>query len=276
MIMSVDKLSEMQIRLLDMFKYFHTFCEENGITYYSGGGTVLGAIRHNGFIPWDDDIDVALPREDYDRLIKCFKSGDGRYVIESTYSEDPKYCFPYAKIYDTRTTLIENTKNPIKRGIFIDIFPLDGMGSTREESLKLFKNISRRKKLLDLRTIKITGTRAWYKNAILFFVQIVPSCFINNKKLALKIEDLCKKKSIEESKFMGTYVGAWNTREIIPKEAFGSPVLHEFEDTFVYVPEDSVSYLEHLYGDWQTPPPEEKRVSHHDFYLDLGKSYLEE
>ena len=124
-------MNEMQSKLLDMMKWFHGYCEENGLRYYALGGTALGAVRHGGFIPWDDDLDVGMPRADYDRMISLCKNGTGntRYRIEAP-GQNRDFIYPFCKAYDTETTLVENARIKAKRGVYIDIFPLDGIGNT--------------------------------------------------------------------------------------------------------------------------------------------------
>lgn len=267
-------LTEMQSKLLEMLKYLHEFCIENNIRYYVIGGTLLGAVRHNGFIPWDDDIDVGLPREDYERLIKLFPKKDSRYILESVYSADENFCYSFSKMYDTTTTLIENTTKHLKRGIYIDIFPLDGAGNTKEEVIKTFAPINRKKNLLTLRIVKLSANRKWYKNILLWTMQHLPSSICGEKKLCLDINKLCKKNNYDDSNFVGNLVGAWGKKEIMPKKLFGKPTLHKFENIEVFIQEDFDGYLTYLYGDWRKLPPEEKRVSHHDYELDLNHSYL--
>ena len=105
------KLSLLQQKLLDILKWFHLFCEENNLKYYAIGGTMLGVVRHKGFIPWDDDIDVGMPREDYNKFIELTKNKQfDKYVVESIYDNNKDFFYPMVKIYDTTTTLIENTR----------------------------------------------------------------------------------------------------------------------------------------------------------------------
>ncbi len=270
----MPNLTEMQNRLLDMLKYFHEFCTQNDIRYYVVGGTTLGAVRHDGFIPWDDDIDVGLPRNDYERLIELFPKNGNKYIIESVYSDDVNFCYSFSKIYDTSTTMIENTTKSLRRGIYIDIFPLDGVGNTKEEVITTYKPIGKKKDMLSLRTIKINSKRKWYKNIALWIIQHIPEKILSEKKLCLEINELCKKKSYDDCEIVGNLVGAWGRKEIMSKNMFGKPTLHKFENIEVNIQENFDGYLTHLYGDWRKLPPEEKRVSHHDYELDLNHSFL--
>ena len=120
-------MNDLQIKLLDMLNWFHNFCIINNLRYYVLGWTILGAARHQGFIPSDDDIDVGMPRNDYELFLKLTKGNQyNDYIVESIDTTILDY-YGYSKINDKSTTLIENTWFRIKRGIYIDLFPLDGI-----------------------------------------------------------------------------------------------------------------------------------------------------
>ena len=133
-------MNDLQLKMLDMMSWYHNLCEKNNLKYYVVGGTALGTIRHKGFIPWDDDIDVGMPREDYEKFKELASNSDlsARYAIEFP-SGKKDFLYPYGKIYDTTTTLIEHTRYKTKRGIFIDVFPLDGIGNDKDEATRHFE-----------------------------------------------------------------------------------------------------------------------------------------
>lgn len=265
-----EKLKSM---LVAMLKWFHLLCEENGLRYYALGGTMLGAARHEGFIPWDDDIDVGMPREDYDKLIKILsdKSND-RYVLETPDTPSKDYYYPFSKLYDTQTTLVENTKYKIKRGIYIDIFPLDGIGNSREESEANYKSVYNTYNLLLTKVTGVRKGRSLYKNLAVMAFRLVP---ISSKKLLKKLTAKCSRYSWDDCEWIGNLVGAWRFKEVMPKAYMGTPKKYKFEDTVIYGSEDADAYLTNLYGDWRKLPPEEKRVTHHDYIeCDLNRSYL--
>lgn len=274
-----NDLSEMQLMMLDMIKWFHSFCQNNNIRYYVVGGTMLGAVRHNGFIPWDDDIDVGIPRKDYEKLLSekefLFKD-ENRYLLESYRDEEKDYIYPYAKIYDTQTTLMENCRAKTKRGIFIDIFPLDGIGANKESAQKNYNQILRQINFLMTRTCAIRKDRSWLKNAAIVMSRLIPSAIVSNQKLMHKIDEMCKKRDYETCEYVGNLMGNWGMKEIMPRAFIGKPTLYQFEDMEVFGPEDYDKYLANVYGDWRKMPPVEKQRSHHDYLLlDLHKSYLE-
>lgn len=268
-------ISPIQQKLLNMLGWFHEYCIANGIRYYAAGGTVIGALRHKGFIPWDDDIDLVVPREDYNRLITGFNRQIDHYILESPYSGNDDYLYSYAKLYDTDTTLTEKMHYPCRRGVYIDIFPLDGIGMTEQEALAAFHQVDKKNMFLMTRTCVIRRDRIWYKNASIMVSRLIPSFVVNNKQLSISVDKLANSLNNTNAIYVANLMGTYRDREIIKKEFFGRPTLYRFEDIEIFGPEMYDLYLSKIYGDWKTPPPEEKRYTKHDFIeFDLNKSYM--
>ncbi len=271
-------MTELQSRLLEMLKWFHMFCIKNNITYYAIGGTTLGAVRHNGFIPWDDDIDVGLPRSDYEKLKQISESeinGKTNYLIEFP-SDKKEYVASYGKMYDTTTTLIENTRFKAKRGIYIDIYPIDGIGNSYEEALKRYKRAKKYIYLLYFKVCEINSRRKWYKNLLICFSHLIPNFILDHRKIVREIEKIGKECDFYTSKFVANIPGNAYEKEIMPREYFGKPTLHVFENTDIFIPERCDEFLTTIYGNWRRMPPKDKQVSEHDYiYFDLHKSFLE-
>ncbi len=268
-------MTEIQIKLVDMLRWFHDLCVENNLRYYAIGGTMLGTARHQGFIPWDDDVDVGMPHEDIEKLRDIIsRNASDRYAFEAPETEATDYFYPFYKLYDTSTTLVENTKYAIKRGIYIDIFPLDGTGDTLEESEKNCKKVMFLKNLLMAKVGGFRKGRKFYKNLVVAIFRLIP---VNDKKILHRLVAQCKKIKWDDSAWGGNLVGAWGMREIMPREIMGTPKLYKFENIEIYGVQKSDEYLTKMYGDWRKLPPEEKRVTHHDYILcDLNKSYIED
>lgn len=268
-------LSPIQDKLLSMLSWFHEYCESNHITYYAAGGTMIGALRHEGFIPWDDDIDIVVPRNDYNRLIQLFNHKIDHYILESPYSGNDDYLYSFAKLYDTDTTLTEKTHIPCRRGVYIDVFPLDGVGMTKEEALSNFKSVDKKNMMLMTRTCSVRRERSWYKNVSIILSQAIPKAFINNKKLSIQLDEIANAIHNNDAQFVANLMGTYREKEIIEKHIFGKPTLYKFEHIYIYGPEKYDMYLQKIYGEWRKLPPIEKQKTNHDFIeLDLSSSYF--
>ena len=270
-------MNELQEHLLDMMKWLHVFSVNNDIKYYANGGTALGAVRHEGFIPWDDDIDIMLPREDYEKLVGLMEGKIiDKYTIETPYSKSKDYLYTYSKFYDTTTTLIENVSNGLHRGIYIDIFPLDGVGNSKEEVMRTFKKIDKFNMFITSRVCNWRKGRRLYKNLAIVIAKLIPNFIIDNKKLVQKFDKECRKKSYNNSKFVVNCSGDFRYKGIMDKSILGNPVEHVFEDTKIFVPQNVIGYLEQVFGDWEKLPPEDKRcTTHANLFIDYNKSYLD-
>ncbi len=270
-------LTALQETLLSMLAWFHEYCQKHGLRYYLVGGAALGAARHHGFIPWDDDIDVDMPRPDYERLKELCKEGQGERYRFEFYGEKKEFIYPFGKLYDTQTTLIENVRYKPKRGIGIDIFPTDGLGDTYEESLAHFKKIDKKANLLSTRTCAWRKGRKLYKNLAVVLMRLVPEFILSTKKIRADIDRMSKEKDFDSSVYVANCVGNWHEKEILKREWLGTPTECTFEGLTVFGPEKMDEFLTGVYGDWRTPPPPEKQVTHHDYIrLDLQESYLQE
>ena len=267
-------LNSIQNRLLEMLKWFDDYCLSHDLTYYVVGGTLLGAIRHQGFIPWDDDIDVALPRDDYNRLINDFENDD-RYCLETPYCGNKDFLYSYSKLYDKSTTLVEKSRKKCVRGLYIDVFPLDGIGDSKEEIKKNYRRFDIKNMLLMTRVLEINRNDRFIKKFVIRVVRLVPERVLNTKKLSIKVDKIAQKVSYDKSIYVGNLMGAYRYKELFNKKYIGKVNRYKFESIEVNGFQYYDKYLTHIYGDWRKIPPEDKRHGAHEYLeYDLNASYL--
>lgn len=252
-------MNELQKKELVLLEYLNDLCEKNGIPYYLVCGTALGAIKYNGFIPWDDDIDVAMCRCDYEKfLIVANEKQDSRVIVQNHLS-DKNISFIYTKLRLQNTTFIEKTvsKTDISHGVYIDVFPLDGYPS---DKMKAF--IFERKKKLFCRMISSTYYRdKLYKNVIMTPLSLVTKLF--RSSLVNAYEQLITSYSCDSSKLWCNFGNSPSNKEYADKEQYGNGVIQSFEGLKICVPEKYDEYLTQKYGDWRADLPKEQQVGHH-------------
>lgn len=260
----------LQEEVLKIFKVFAAICEKHGLRYYAAYGTALGAIRHHGFIPWDDDFDVSMPRCDYDKF---------RVIAKDNLPRELKYCdwhntkeltpHTYAKIQVADRDVVQVVETKLKRnlphGVYIDIFPLDGAPQARlMRSVWLLKfrillavysalggsRTSRRLKSIAGRAVGVMFNTMYFHvhartELAKYFDRLVRSCVFGNG-------------------VGGCVFGPYGVlRDVIPVEAYGEPQYVRFEDTSIAVPHNCDAYLRNIYGNYMVMPPVEKRISSH-------------
>ena len=252
---------------LDILKNFHQYCEKHHLRYFLTGGTLLGAVRHKGFIPWDDDIDVFMPRTDYEKFIANFPKDPLNEIFQVACVDALKgYYLPFAKLMRRNTVLKENVDSNLALGVYMDIFPLDNMSDDYETACKLFQTTSYWRKMLAIKNITLTSTRNIWKNLILLLGKISLCCLPRTYIL----KTLIKKARIYESEGLSRFVcaavmGTYGIKEILQGEWYKQAVLLPFEDGQFLAPTGYKQILEHFYGDYMQLPPKEKQKSHHAF-----------
>ena len=263
-------IEDMQDIELNLLKVFDKFCSERNIRYSIAGGTLIGAVRHGGFIPWDDDIDIIVPRTDYDKLLQYKEDLEFPYKIESPYDKrekyDEPYNFAYAKLFDLRTTLIEfpETKR-VSSHVYIDIFPSDGMPREKKDIEKHYKKAH---KLILIRSVanasyyrskmKESGAKVYFWKMIYAINNFLPQGFFFKM-----LDKHCRKYSIENTKNMGVIVAGYGIKECIDQDVFFPLKRITFDGVDVSVMNNYDAFLRQLYGDYMQLPPESKRKANH-------------
>ena len=261
----IIELKEIQIKLLDTI---HEFCVDNNIKYFMTAGTLIGALRHKGYIPWDDDIDLVMLRPDYERFINSFNDNrkDHISVVSHELGDECSFCF--SKVCDNSTMFIEdaNRKCQEKIGVNIDIFPLDSMTDDYNDAVILMKDIKKYTKIVSLKNIVSTKKRTLLKTIALYITKLFVShvsytwCFVRIDRIAKRFISNTNSKYIANAVIL-----AKGEREILEREWFEEQIDLEFEGKLYKAPVGADSYMKRLFGDYMKLPPKEKQVSHHSF-----------
>ncbi len=267
-----ETLKHLQKIELMILKDFIKLCEMNNIDYSLYGGSILGAVRHNGFIPWDDDIDVIVLQKDYEKLINIMEQNlDGKYKFINMNNNQDYFLF-FSKIMINNTEFEEWWSNQVnyKQGIYIDIFILHDVPNNKIKRFYQVKMARLYSKLFTIRQIKLKHHPPLIKlisNSIHNFLKIIrisPNFF---KKRGW---DLLSKYKNENSELVCD-ITALNHPQIYKKSDFFPTIKHEFEGVMVNIPNNSDSILTQIYGDYMQLPPENKRYNHAPENIDFGK-----
>jgi len=261
--------TEMQAIELKILKHVVKFCDENDITYFLYGGTLLGAIREKGFIPWDDDIDIAMPRDSYDKFIKTYKNSD-RYILNS-FELDKSYYFPFAKVYDNKTYLDERTTERIPMGVYIDIFPIDVFDNSK---FKYFFNKLKRG-LIHCKIGVMKKDNTLLNNFLIILGRLI-AFWVPINGFLKSMEKNVRKIPINKANKVGTVTEGYITSLPYSYKCISKMIDWPFEDTMLKVPVGYDELLTTLYGDYMTPPPKKKQKTIHEkFFCGYLEGYSE-
>lgn len=247
---------------------FIEFCEKHNLRYYFTGGALIGVLRHKGFIPWDDDIDVGMPRKDFDLFHKLINEHmpDG-FGICNRYT-DKNWHFAMSQFIDLESKIeINLAEKPRIAHIWVDVFPLDGLPDNDIKRWFKIKYILFHRYLVQIAHISTQvdshRKRPTIERLVLTVCKLIPfGKLINTNKVLDHLEKVLRKDDFDSSEWCGNMLGRYREREVVKRKWFGIPKKGEFEGELINIPEKSDEILTSLYGDYMKLPPEDERIAH--------------
>ena len=261
--LDIDEIKEVELGVMD---YIHNICREKGINYSLAYGSLLGAVRHRGFIPWDDDLDIALKRDEYDKLYQAILEDNNSIYKIVSWENDSRYPYPFYRVYDSRTVYENNyIQNDIELGICVDVFPFDDYKDVNKEITKL--DMYRRLSVYTLYGIR--NKEAGIKN-IIRYLMLVVFRLTRVKTWNKKLND-CSKAPVD-GEYIDYLMESKKYSTKLDAKALDEVVECKFEDRVYNIPKDYDHILTTIYGlDYMEVPPLEKRIQHDDFVAYIKK-----
>lgn len=262
-------VDELHMRILRIVKAVDSTCKEKNLRYYIWAGTMIGAVRHKGFIPWDDDLDIAMPRKDYNLLLENAASWLPETFEFVCAEDDSSYPLPFGKIQDASTTLIERMHLKYLGGIYIDVFPIDGVPENWLARKLHFAKYEYYKRLLYL----IHRDPYKHGHGPSSWVPLLCRKMYTMQEVQRKIKNLLQKYDYDSCSLVADYDDG--SKGTMSKSVLGTPTAYAFEDTMLLGVEDYDTYLSNKYGDYMTIPKHSAQRQHNFHYLNLDKPYRE-
>jgi lipopolysaccharide cholinephosphotransferase len=261
-------IRELQIAELDILKIVLQIIKDNNLSYFMLGGTLLGAVRHKGFIPWDDDIDIGMPRDDYELFLQKARNLLPPQLQIRSFKDDPSYSQYIIKVENTNIVLNRDDSIEHKESfLWIDIFPLDGMPSGNiKQKIHKFRLLFKRLLLQYSKFRKGVNTkrsRPLFEKILIFCGHIVTKLLVldTNKQL-YAVDRLLRKYSYKSSEYIVNFMGAYKFKEMFPKKYYNDGKSYQFEDIELCGPIEYDKILSQMYGKYMEFPPENERFSH--------------
>ncbi|CAM1664761.1 LicD family protein [Streptococcus mitis] len=262
----VTDIREIQQMELGIMEYIHEVCQKIGVKYFLAYGSLIGAVRHKGFIPWDDDMDICMLREDYEKLQDYLIAyPDDRYEVMS-YKNNLNYVYPFMKVQDNHTYLLEeDVRIDSNMGIYVDIFPVDGYEDDSVFKDKMTRLIKKRQ--LSCYTFKgITNTKS-ILNSLIRYISVIIFYFTNTNKYIRGIDELAQSRKVDDYELVDYLIYKDMNKPVWKREWLNQTIMGVFEGKEFMIPKNYHEILTSDYGDYTQLPPVELRFSHHDFQL---------
>lgn len=260
-------MKDIQAVSLEILKKVADICELEGLRYNIAWGTLIGAVRHQGYIPWDDDVDILMPRPDYEKLKAYFKAHEKDVSPLTLFDEEtPDYPYMAARVCNNEYIIDTDNEKPCGMGIFIDIYLLDGTGDTYDEAWNYSSKTCKYPRLIFLSTrmhLVLWTTKGVLRKLSKIFVFIYAK-LLGEKYFKNKLMNLIDKDSYNQKQYVGCV--SWCERPkycIIKKSDFEDTIDLQFEKYTFKGPREYDKYLRMWYGDYMQLPPEKERIYHH-------------
>ena len=265
------ELNEQEIKSISrkILKEIDTICRANNIKYSLIAGTLLGAVRHKGFIPWDDDIDIAMTRKNYQMFVEYCATHGTTFELKCL-EMDRQYNYLFAKACNKDTVVVEKIGNrsQCSYGVFVDIFPMDYIGDTFEEAKKNVDIMKLNRSLIiayNWKKFQRNPRNSIWKEPIRFAFYLITRA-INIKNIEKKTEDFYINLSRSKTKYIADAVdNGYSYKAIFPSDLFEKYIEVEFEEDRYFAIQGYESWLKQTYGNYMELPPTEKQISHHSF-----------
>ncbi len=262
-------LRKLQLIELDILKQVIALCEQHGLRYYLLGGTFLGAVRHGGFIPWDDDIDIGMPRDDFEKFCEIAQNELKMPFGFVSFRNNTEHIYFHPRVYNYNIRVIDRSGVKEKETYaWVDIFPLDGMpGNPLLRKiyggyllfLRLLFMYSQFDKIVNVSL----RNRVWYERVLIAIGKVIKfDKILNTHKIMDKIDRTMKKRKYATSEYVGNFMGAYKMKEVFPKKYYDEVAEYRFEGLSCPAPENYDAVLTQMYGDYRKPPEQDARNKH--------------
>lgn len=267
----IDRFIKLQSIQLEILKYFDKVAKQHNITYYLAFGTLLGAIRHQGFIPWDVDIDVTMKRQDYEKILDILlKEPENDFFVKRP--GDKYHTSPHALLYMKNTQILRphhqnNPKDKRPKEVYIDLFPIDNLSDDLKKRKKQIKKVGRLRKWIIIKNPKYFKSNKLYR--FLKWARSLLFLFVSTEKMQIKCDKEMQKYNNVNTKFLGQLASSDYYRIALPETVFGEPVPKKFVDFEAPVPVGYDEFLTQVYGNYMELPSLENQKRYFDVIFEI-------
>ena len=259
---------KVQMTQMEILRLFMDICERHRLRWYMIGGSLIGVLRHKGFIPWDDDIDIGMPRKDYDKFVSLQAEYPDGYGL-TCHGNTPEWQFNFSQFIDKEAEIeVLMNELPRKCHVWLDIFPIDGLPANGLRRWFHVKHILMYRYLVQIPNIRTQVDthkvgRPWHEKLVIRLLHVIPvSKLVSVDKCLSAMQRVLRKHDFDKSRYAGNMLGKYREREVVMQKWWGEPRKMPFENITVNVPSNADAINRHIYGDYMRWPVEKDRVSH--------------